>query len=52
MYKVIEIKKEIPQDLPTHWSIYKDDNCDPILTVWTNRAMANQVCDLLNKNSI
>lgn len=51
MYKVHEIKKDIPQDPPTHWSIYKDDNYDAAVTVWTNKAMADQVCEFLNKNS-
>lgn len=50
MFKVIEVKKTIPQDFPTHWSIYKDGVDDPILTVWTKKAVADKICEFFNKN--
>lgn len=46
MFKIFEIRKRIPQDLPTHWSIYKDDTL--IASVWTNVNDAQKICDLLN----
>ena len=46
MFKIVEIRKTIPQDLPTHWNIYKDDT--EIASVWTNAADAQKICDLLN----
>lgn len=50
MYEVFEVKQRIPQDLPTHWSIYKlDGSYDPAVTVWTSKEDADKICELMNK---
>lgn len=49
MYQVVEIKKRIPQDFPTHWSIFKDERYEPVVTVWTNKEDADKICEFMNK---
>lgn len=48
MYEIAMYRKTIPQDLPTHWSIYRDDKGDPDITVWTSYDDAKKICDFLN----
>lgn len=49
MYHVVEIKKQIPQDLPTHWSIFEDESYEPAVTVWTCKEDADKICEFMNK---
>lgn len=51
MFKVYEIRKHIPQDLPTHWSIYREKDNLLIATIWTNADAAQAICDFMNTNN-